>query len=732
MRPERYRRLTPAALILVACLAAPAQQLRYATFFGGELAEQANGVALDGEGNVYIVGQTHDLVAAPGSFTSVTGTSEDVFVLKLDPTFSRVLYFSVFGGSGRERGSAIAVDAQGAAYVTGLAFSTDFPTTPGALQTSFGGGTRDAFVAKLSPDGSRLEYATYLGGGAFEDGNAIRVDETGAAYLAGATGSHDFRTTAGAYQTALPAGAQRGAFVVKLSPDGSSLAYSTLLSGGERDEAFALTLDSGKAWVGGYSTSAAFPASANAFQRERKGSEDAFVARLSADGSSLEAATLLGGAVCSVSFGGLPCDHIRGIHVDGGRVFVGGGTLSPDFPIAGNALQRTFGGGVAFGDGFAAIFDSDLSELQWSSYVGGSGEDQINALLTNAAGDIFAAGVTGSSDFPLTPNGIAPVERRLDEGFLVQLDPTDGRLLYAGLLGGEEGDRAYAVAIDDSRTIVVAGETSSRAFPATPGVVQPELVRVRNEGGDAYVAKFEFLPVPRLSAAGVVNAASVRNGPIAPGEIISVFGRDLSPADGGSLTVGADGRVTASLAGVRLLVGGVAAPLTFVSPAQVNAVVPYAVALLPVAEIRLENGGAVSAPVTLPTSATAPALFTLSGQGGPAAAFNADLSLNSAANPVKRGGVIILYGTGEGALEPAAADGAVSAAPLPRPLADITVRIGNVNATVEYAGPAPGFVSGVIQINARVPATVLGGPETAVSFTAGQTRSPAGVTIAVD
>ena len=651
-RPRAHSRARLCCLFLLT-LALPAQQLQHATFFGGEFAEQANGVALDSDGNVYIVGQTRDLVAAPGSFTSITGSSEDVFVLKLDPTLSEVIYFSVFGGSARERGSAIAVDSQGAAYVTGLAFSEDFPTTPDSVQPAFGGGTRDAFVAKLTPDGSRLAYSTYLGGLAFEDGNALRVDETGAAYIAGATASVDFPVTQGSLLAALPPEAQRAAFVVKLSPDGSAMTYSTLISGGEREEAFALALDGGKAWIAGYSASTAFPATATAFQRERNGADDAFVARLSADGSTLEAATLLGGAICVRPFGGVPCDQARAIHIDGGRVIVGGDTLAPDFPLAGAAIQDTFGGGVAFGDAFAAIFDSELTELQWSTYLGGSDEDQINGLLTNSSGDIFAAGTTGSSDFPLTANGVPPAARGLDEGFLVQVDPTAGELLYAGLLGGVNGDRGYAIATDNRRTVVVSGETASAEFPATPGVVQPELVRIRNEGGDAYIAKFDFQPVPRFAAAGVANAASFLNTTIAPGEIISVFGRAIGPRTPAALAIGNDGRVTTSLAGVRLMVNGVAAPLTFVSSGQINAVVPYSAAASPVAQITVENDGAISAPVTLLTSPTSPALFTLVGSGaGPAAALNQDNSLNSAANPAKRGDVIILFGTGGGRPRP--------------------------------------------------------------------------------
>ena len=719
-------------ILFLACSSAPAQQLQYATFFGGEFAEQANGVALDPQGNIYIVGQTKDLVAAPGSLY-LRGSAEDLFVLKLDPTLSQVLYFAVFGGSGRERGSAIAVDVQGAAYITGLTFSEDFPTTPGALQRGFGGGTRDAFISKLSPDGSRLEYSTYFGGASFEDGNAIRVDSAGAAYLAGTTGSRNFAATPGAFQTAIPATAERAAFLVKLSPDAASVVFATLLSGGDREHALAVTLDdAGRPWIGGYSSSPTFPVTPNAFQLKPKGSGDAFIARFSADGARIEAATLLGGAICERPLGGVFCDQVRSIHIDGARVIVGGSTLAPDFPLAGAYLEDTFGNGIAFGDGFLAILSPDLSKLQWSTYLGGSQEDQVNAVATNPSGDIFAAGTTASPDFPLTPNGAPLAARGRDEGFLVQVEPTAGKLLYAGLLGGAEGDSGYALATDH-RTIVIAGETASRSFPATPDVVQPALVRVRSEGGDAYIAKFDFEATPRLSEGGIVNAASFRSAAIAPGEIISVFGRALGPDEPASLTLGPDGRVVSSLAGVRLLVNDVPAPLTYVSASQLNAVVPYSTAAQTTARIVIEYDGALSEAVAVPAVATAPALFTRSGLGiGPALAVNPDSSPNTPSNPVKRGAVIVLYGTGEGVLEPAAVDGAVSSAPLPKPVADISVRIGNADAAVEYAGAAPGLISGVIQINARVPVSIPGGPETPVSFTAGQISSPVGVTISVD
>ena len=269
-------------LALLLCLPLPAVELQFATYFGGDLGEQANGAALDADGNIYVVGQTRTMPAAPGSLSAVTGASDDVFVLKLDPTGTHVRYFAVFGGSGRERGSAIAVDAEGCAYITGWTFSEDFPVTPSAAQTSFGGGTRDAFVAKLSADGSRFEYATYLGGALFEDGEGVAVDAQGRAVVTGATASPNFLVTPGAVELGRPT-TTRAAYVTRLSADGASFEWSALIGGSAQDQAYAVALDAdGAPWIAGYTTSADFPTTAGAYQRQRRGSDDAFVARLSA------------------------------------------------------------------------------------------------------------------------------------------------------------------------------------------------------------------------------------------------------------------------------------------------------------------------------------------------------------------------------------------------------------------------------------------------------------------
>ena len=331
-------RLLSLLLAVSALQAAP--RLEFSTFFGGEFGEQGNGVALDAQGNIYVVGQTRDVPAAPGSFSSVTGSTFDVFVLKIDPTGTQLLYQAVFGGSARERGTAIAVDAEGAAYVTGWTFSEDFPVTGGAAQTEFGGGTRDAFVAKLTPDGSALEYATYLGGSTFEDGNAIVVDVDGRAWAVGTSGSVDFPATPDALKSTQPIDT-RSAYVTALSPDGDRFEYSTLLGGSGRDLGTAVALGAaGELWIAGNTGSVDFPVTAGVFQKDLAGVDDAFVVRLGIEGPPrILAATLYGGSVCMQPLAGSPCDLANAIHLDAGRLLLAGNTLSPDLPLNGAAAQ---------------------------------------------------------------------------------------------------------------------------------------------------------------------------------------------------------------------------------------------------------------------------------------------------------------------------------------------------------------------------------------------------------
>ncbi len=201
----------------------------------------------------------------------------------------------------------------------------------------------------------------------------------------------------------------------------------------------------------------------------------------------------------------------------------------------------------------------------------------------------------------------------------------------------------------------------------------------------------------RIVAEGVTNGATLNVGPVAPGEIISIFGFDLGPPSGAGLELDSSGKVSTQLAGTQVLFDGVAAPLLFVRADQINVVVPYAVTTS--TRLQVIYQGRPTNTVTLPVVASSPGLFAVTNQDG---------SVNSASNPATPASVLILYGTGEGQTAPSGVDGSVANSIFPKPLLDVAVQIGGRSATVLYAGAAPGFVAGVFQINVAIPAGLSG------------------------
>jgi uncharacterized protein (TIGR03437 family) len=243
--------------------------------------------------------------------------------------------------------------------------------------------------------------------------------------------------------------------------------------------------------------------------------------------------------------------------------------------------------------------------------------------------------------------------------------------------------------------------------------------------GAVYVAdarnfRVRKLTPARIVAEGVTNGATFRAGAVAPGEIISIFGFDLGPTAAQGLALGADGRVTTTLGGTQVTFDGVAAPLLLVSPGQVNAIVPYSVAGKESTRVQVTYQNRPTNTITLPVTATSPGVFAITNQDG---------SVNSAANPAAAGSVLILYGTGEGQTVPAGVDGAVATAVFPKPVQDVTVQIGSRAATVLYAGAAPGFVSGVLQLNVQIPAGVTG--TIPISVKIGDAATPTGLNVTV-
>ena len=298
------------------------------------------GIAVDAAGDAYVTGYAlHDFPTTAGAFQTIG--HENAFVTKLNAAGTALVYSTYLGGNSWDEGCGIAVDAAGEAYVTGLTESSSFPTTAGAFQTSYGGGSYDAFVTKLNAAGTALVYSTYLGGNSWDEGCGIAVDAAGEAYVTGYTESTNFPTTAGAFQTNF-GGGNEDAFVAKLNAAGTAPVYSTYLSGKSSDYGYGIAVDAaGNAYVIG-TTFGNFPTTPGAFQTSFGGGEnggDAFVTKLDAAGTALVYSTYLGGNNTDCGYG---------IAVDAaGDAYVTGYTDSTNFPATAGAFQTSLEGSEA-------------------------------------------------------------------------------------------------------------------------------------------------------------------------------------------------------------------------------------------------------------------------------------------------------------------------------------------------------------------------------------------------
>jgi hypothetical protein len=318
--------------------------LLYSTYLGGSGDDKAQAAAVDASGSIYVAGDTSstNYPTTAGAFqtTNASGTSEG-FVTKLNSSGSALVYSTYLGGGvSGTLANAATVDASGNVYVAGETFAV-YPTTAGAFQTAYGGG-QDAFVTKLNASGSALVYSTFLGGSSEDLARSVAVDASGNVYVAGSTSSTNYPTTAGAFQTGIPAGG--GGFVTKLNPSGSALVYSTFLGGGVG--AYAVAVDaSGNVYVAGGANST-YPTTAGAFQTAEAGGEDAFLTMMNPSGSALVYSTYLGGS---------GDDYAYAAAVDaGGNAYVAGGTNSTNYPTTAGAFRTGFPG--AGGDSFVTKF----------------------------------------------------------------------------------------------------------------------------------------------------------------------------------------------------------------------------------------------------------------------------------------------------------------------------------------------------------------------------------------
>lgn len=459
----------------------------FSTFLGGNTDDGANGVALDPLGNIYVTGTTNstNFPVTNGALQRNLAGNQNIFVTKLAPDGSHLIYSTYLGGSNSEFAHGIAVDASGDAYVTGETDSTDFPTANAFQSTSHGG---TGFVSKLSADGSTLVYSTYLGGSLEGATNAIAVDSAGEAVVAGRTYSTDFPVL-NAFQPAHAADSGHSdATLTKLSASGSSLVFSTYLGGNSNDFAMGVALDaSGNIYVAGLTFSADFPIVAGSFETTYSDTPGGtgFVSKFNPTGSQLTYSTfLVGGNINAVAVNGLS------------QAFVTG-SASLALPTTGGAFQTTtpnpFNGA---GAGFVTGFNTSGSGLVYSTFLGGNNGDVGNAIAIDSSNDVYVTGETSSTNFPVQAP-VQPAYAGEGDAFVSELNPSGSQLIFSTFLGGgAEGfgtDEGFGIVVDSSGDIVAAGSTNAPDFPVLDAL-QPVLAGF----GNAFVTKFTSAPAPVL------------------------------------------------------------------------------------------------------------------------------------------------------------------------------------------------------------------------------------------
>jgi hypothetical protein len=449
--------------------------LLYSSYLGGAGAEKAAAIAIDGAGHAYVAGETASLnfPTTSGAFQRSAGgrSGRDAFVAKLNTGVggaASLVYATYIGGSGHDQAHGIAVDAAGNAYVTGQTFSTNFPASPLKAGNR---GSSDAFLVKLNAAGSVLLYSAFLGGSSDDAGYGVAVEPgTGLAWVTGQTFSTNFPATTGAFQrTPGDAGTQGDAFLARvntLASGSASLHYATYLGGTGADRGLGVATDgAGHAHVTGFTGSTGL-ATPSAFEPTHSGGQDAFVARIN---------PALAGAASLVYFtylGGTGNDVGQGIAVEssspdcaGGCTYVVGQTSSPfpSLPVTANAYQLGLLGPT---DAFVAKLDPTGAAALYLSYFGGSGDESASAVAVDAAGKIYATGVTTSLDLPV--GAYQPGLAGGQDVFVAKFDPALGgaaSLAYFTYLGGDRDDAGHGIAVDTRARAHVTGTTASANFP---------------------------------------------------------------------------------------------------------------------------------------------------------------------------------------------------------------------------------------------------------------------------
>ena len=482
--------------------------LEWGSYIGNNGTDQGYGIDHDSAGNILVTGYSYCwYYPLVDPIQEQTG-EEEIIVSKLDPTGSYLLYSTCLGGTGSDKANSIALDQQDNIILVGETDSTDFPVVSGI--STYAGGTKDIFVAKIHSSGNAVAFSSYLGGSNEDRAASVAVDANGSIYLVGETGSSNFPTTTNAYDPLFGGGTCDGikckdVIVAKIDPSlsgSNSILYSTYIGGANKvDKGYDIALDPGNnVYITGYTfTLSGFPI-VNPIQASNNGASDAFVVKMDLNQGGSNS------ILFSTYFGGSSYERGYAIATDGaGNAYLTGYTESTNLPTI-NPFQSSQGGGCSSGcrDAYIAKLDTTTSQIVFSSYFGGSGSEEANDVVVDSNGRAYIAGFTKSSNFPV----VNPLFGRSIDGcssapcadaFITVFGQTGSSLVFSTYLGGKGEDVAKALVLDSGGNLFVTGYSFSDDFPVSSGAyntTNPE----NNLKSDVFVAKISsIIPTPDTS-----------------------------------------------------------------------------------------------------------------------------------------------------------------------------------------------------------------------------------------
>ncbi|MBS1809994.1 MAG: SBBP repeat-containing protein [Acidobacteria bacterium] len=683
--------------------------ISYATFLGTDLTSQI-ALTVDKEGNAYIA-RNHGYEATPGAFQ----TGSAISVTKLDKTGTNVLYTATFGDGELDRVNGMTVDDNGNLYLVGQASSSLFPTTPGAFQPTFGlTGTAflNAFVMKLNSQGNALVYSTFLKGETTYKsekkgnvGKGIAVDSQGNAYIVGHTNTLDFPVSTGALQATIAAYNKmppNDVFVTKLNAQGTGILYSTYLGSASNTESgTGIVIDAqGNAYITGFTGNGwvgitqpqgtKFPTTANAYQlQDNYGLGDflptyVFASKINATGNALVYSTLLGTVAGNLIAPSLALDA-------SGCAYLTGWTKSATFPTTAGAYKTNLN--AELGNAFVTKLNAAGSALVYSTFLGGSTADYGTGIGVDASGQAIVTGFTNSPDFPQIGGTPENIEYG---GFIAKLNASGSALMSSSFL---PGTRDPKIALDGAGNYYLAGGAVD-GFQPTSGAFQ-------SATGTSFLLKISN---PRTAM--TVSAASYSGPTLACEAIVSSFGTGLATVTQSANTV----PLPTKLAGTTVKVKDSAgvereAALFFVSPTQVNYQIPPNTAN-GTASITITSGDNTVSMSNVEIVNIAPSLFSADATGRGLAAAQIQRSGSSTMEPTvmfdpAKGQLVaipidltvsssdvylVMYATG---------------VRMNSDLGMVNAKVGGLAAQVSYAGAQGGFV-GLDQVNVKIPRALAG------------------------